>query len=275
MNKNSQRILMCPPEFFSVDYDINPWMSGNTGMVNIEQTKNQWHRLRSTISKYAEIEEMMPAEQVPDMVFTANAGVVYGNKAIVSQFTPIERQPEEQYFRTWFQENDFEILEFNNDIRFEGAGDCLRDREHPCMWAGYGFRTDKEAHKEISTLLDLEVVSMKLVDPRFYHIDTCFCPLSNGFIMYYPGAFDADSLAEIKRRVSPNKQIIVDEKDATNFACNSVNIGDVVIMNQASKDLKIKIEAAGFDIEQVDLSEFLKAGGSAKCLTLKLNEPIV
>ena len=93
--------------------------------------------------------------------------------------------------------------------------------------------------------------------------------------MYYPGAFDADSLAEIKRRVSPNKQIIVDEKDATNFACNSVNIGDVVIMNQASKDLKIKIEAAGFDIEQVDLSEFLKAGGSAKCLTLKLNEPIV
>ena len=267
------RILMCPPDHFRVDYDINPWMSDNLGSVNLGRTQNQWRELRDVINQSANVIEMEAADDVPDMVFTANAGAVYGNKAIASHFTPIERRSEEKYFKKWFRQNGFELFSLDETIRFEGAGDCLRDRSEPWLWTGYGFRTDIEAHQEIEKFFGLEVVSIKLVDPRFYHIDTCFCPLANGFLMYYPAAFNKASQLEIERRVAPEKRIIVDTLDATNFACNAVNIGDAVIMNKVSGSLQDRLGLAGFAIHEVNLSEFIKAGGSAKCLTLKVTEP--
>jgi len=264
---------MCPPDYFTVDYVINPWMAGNEDSLNLERAKQQWEELRDRIAEYADVVTIEPQPELPDMVFTANAGVVYKDKAIASHFMPHERRPEEQYFKKWFTENGFELLALDDKIGFEGAGDCLHDRRGPWVWTGYGFRTEIEAHREISDFFDLEVVSIRLTDARFYHIDTCFCPLTDGFLMYHPPGFDYDSRIAIESRIPPHKRIIVDTMDAGNFACNAVNIGDQVFMNQASDPLKARLMLAGFKVNEVNLSEFLKAGGSAKCLTLKLTEP--
>jgi N-dimethylarginine dimethylaminohydrolase len=153
-------------------------------------------------------------------------------------------------------------------------GDCLFDRGGPWLWTGYGFRTEIEAHAQIQKFFDVELVSIHLTDSRFYHIDTCFCPLSGGFLMYHPPAFDFDSRMAIESRIPSHKRIVVDTADAGNFACNAVNIGDRVFLNKASQPLKARLMIAGFEVYEIGLSEFLKAGGSAKCLTLKLDEPV-
>lgn len=268
------RILMCPPDYFTVEYVINPWMAGHESSLDIDLAKQQWQTLRDTLAQHAEIVEMEPQPDLPDMVFTANAGVVYGNRAIASHFMPHERRPEETHFKRWFRENGFELLDLDEKIGFEGAGDCLLDRGAARLWTGFGFRTEIEAHPEIQKFFDIELISIRLTDSRFYHIDTCFCPLTGGFLMYHPPAFDFDSRIAIESRIPPHKRIVVDTADAGNFACNAVNVGDHVFLNKASDNLKARLGVLGFTVVEVDLSEFLKAGGSAKCLTLKLHEPV-
>ncbi len=275
MSDAKDKILMCPPDYFTVDYVINPWMAGQEGVLDKDKACQQWNTLKDTISDYADVVVMDAQPELPDMVFTANAGVVHGNKAIASHFMPMERRPEEQHFKRWFSENGYDLLALDEKIGFEGAGDCLFDRGGEWLWTGYGFRTEIEAHKEIQDYFDVEVVSIKLTDSRFYHIDTAFCPLAGGFLMYHPPAFDYDSRMAIETRIPPHRRIIVDTMDAGNFACNAVNIGDTVILNQASEPLKARLMMYGFKVREVNLSEFLKAGGSAKCLTLKLTEPPV
>lgn len=265
---------MCPPDYFTVDYVINPWMAGNEGGLDLALAKRQWANLRERLGEYAEVVTMEPQPDLPDMVFTANAGVVYGNKAIASHFMPMERRPEEPHFKSWFRENGFELYELDEKIGFEGAGDCLHDRGGSWLWTGYGFRTEIEAHDEIRDFFGIDVVSIRLTDERFYHIDTCFCPLNEGFLMYHPPAFDYDSRVAIESRIPPHKRIVVDTKDAGNFACNAVNIDNQVFLHKASGTLKARLMLNGFNVHEVDVSEFLKAGGSAKCLTLKLTEPL-
>jgi len=273
MADSRDRILMCPPDYFTVEHVINPWMAGHEGVLDRDKAHEQWNELKDTIAEYAEVVTMKPQPDLPDMVFTANAGAVFGNKAIASHFMPKERRPEEQHYKRWFEENGYELLDLDEKIGFEGAGDCLFDRGGEWLWTGYGFRTEIEAHAEIQKFFNIEVVSIKLTDSRFYHIDTAFCPLSNGFLMYHPPAFDFDSRVAIESRIPPHKRIVVDTMDAGNFACNAVNIGDMVILNKASDPLKARLMLAGFKVREVDLSEFLKSGGSAKCLSLKLTEP--
>ena len=267
------RILMCPPDHFTVDYVINPWMAGQEDELDKARATEQWNTLKDELSEFADIVTMEPQPDLPDLVFTANAGVVYGDKAIASHFMPQERRAEEPHYKQWFRENGFKLLDLDEKIGFEGAGDCLFDRRGDWLWTGHGFRTEIEAHPEIAAYFDKEVVSVRLTDSRFYHIDTCMCPLTDGFLMYHPPAFDFDSRIAIEKRVPPHKRIVVDTMDAGNFACNAVNIGDMVFLNQASDPLKARLMLAGFHVREVNLSEFLKAGGSAKCLTLKLTEP--
>jgi N-dimethylarginine dimethylaminohydrolase len=274
MSRERDKILMCPPDYFTVDYVINPWMAGNEDSLSIEKAKDQWRELYDRVGEFADIVTIDPHPDLPDMVFTANAGVVYGQKAIASHFMPMERRPEEPIFKQWFRDNGFELYELHDKIGFEGAGDCLHDRRGPWLWTGYGFRTEIEAHPEIEKFFDVEIVSIRLTDERFYHIDTCFCPLTDGFLMYHPPAFDYDSRIKIESRIPPHKRIIVDTFDAGNFACNAINIGDRVILHRASDPLKARLMLAGFKVHEVELTEFLKAGGSAKCLSLKLTEPV-
>jgi len=267
------RILMCPPDYFSVDYVINPWMDGNSGEPDPDRVSQQWERLREEISRVAEVVTMTPQPGLPDMVFTANAGAVYGNRAIASHFMPMERRKEEVHFKNWFKQNGFELLDLPDEIGFEGAGDALIDRAGAWIWVGHGFRTEVDAHPLIQDWFDLEVVPIRLVDPRFYHIDTCMCPLSGGYLLYHPPAFDDASRAEIERRVPSDRRIPVTAENAGHFACNAVNVNQVIFLNRTSGRLIPELEERGFEVRQVGLSEFLKAGGSAKCLTLKLTEP--
>jgi N-dimethylarginine dimethylaminohydrolase len=271
---SNDKILMCPPDFFTVDYVINPWMAGHEDSLSLDRAKDQWQRLRDLVAEFADIEIIDPHPDLPDMVFTANAGVVYGDKAIASHFMPMERRAEEPIFKKWFRDNGFDLLDLDEKIGFEGAGDCLLDRRGPWLWTGFGFRTEIEAHPKIAEFFDVELVSIRLTDERFYHIDTCFCPLTDGYLMYHPPAFDYDSRIAIESRIPPHKRIIVDTADAGNFACNAINIDDNVILNKASDPLKARLMLAGFKVHECDVSEFLKAGGSSKCLSLKLTEPL-
>ena len=273
MGSSKDKILMCPPDHFTVDYVINPWMAGHKDSLSVELAMQQWQQLRDVLAEYADIVTIAPHPDLPDMVFTANAGVVLGRKAIASHFMPMERRPEEVIFKQWFRDNKFELLDLDEKIGFEGAGDCLFDRGGPWLWTGYGFRTEIEAHPKIQDFFDIELVSIRLTDERFYHIDTCFCPLSDGFLMYHPPAFDYESRISIESRIPPHKRIVVDTLDAGQFACNAINIDDQMFLHRASDPLKARLLAAGFKFHEIELTEFLKAGGSAKCLSLKLTEP--
>ncbi len=267
--------LMCPPDHYDVDYVINPWMEGNIHRSSIERAKEQWQGLYHIIKERATVSLVDPVKGWPDMVFTANAGLVLGQNVVLSRFFHPERQGEEPYFKAWFEGQGYTVCELPKDLPFEGAGDALLDREGRWLWAGYGFRSELDSHPYLGEWLDIEVVSLRLVDSRFYHLDTCFCPLTDGYLLYYPAAFDAYSNRTIELRVPAAKRLAIAEADAVTFACNAVNIGHTVILNKASDRLKSQLNACGFDVVETPLTEFLKAGGAAKCLTLRVTEPIM
>lgn len=272
---SSIRFLMCAPDHYDVDYVINPWMEGNVHKSSRDRAVEQWQGLYHILKDRAVVDLVKAQPGVPDMVFTANAGLVLGNEVVLSRFFHKERQGEEPFFKQWFVEQGFTVHELPKDLPFEGAGDALLDREGRWLWAGYGFRSELDSHPYLAKWLDIEVLSLRLMDERFYHLDTCFCPLTDGYLLYYPPAFDSYSNRLIELRVPAEKRIIVDEKDAVNFACNAVNVNRVVIMNKATDGLKQQLKTAGFEVLETPLTEFLKAGGAAKCLTLRVTEPIM
>jgi lysine-ketoglutarate reductase/saccharopine dehydrogenase-like protein (TIGR00300 family) len=265
---------MCAPDHYDVDYVINPWMEGNIHKSSRDRAVEQWQNLHHILKDHAIVDLVNPHKGVPDMVFTANAGLVLGDTVVLSRFFHKERQGEEPYFKEWFEQKGYTVHELPKDLPFEGAGDALLDREGRWLWAGYGFRSELDSHPYIAKWLDIEVVSLRLMDERFYHLDTCFCPLSGGYLLYYPPAFDSYSNRVIEMRVAPEKRIAIEEADAVNFACNAVNIDNRVVMNKASEGLKKRLADAGFEIIETQLTEFLKAGGAAKCLTLRVTEPV-
>jgi lysine-ketoglutarate reductase/saccharopine dehydrogenase-like protein (TIGR00300 family) len=269
------RYLMCAPDFYDVDYVINPWMEGNIHRSSQAKAQAQWQQLYEMLRELATVDLIPPQPGLPDMVFTANAGLVLGNKVVLSRFLHKERQGEEPHFKAWFAQEGFELFELPPELPFEGAGDALLDREGRWLWAGYGFRSELDSHPLLAQWLDIEVLSLHLIDSRFYHLDTCFCPLTGGYLLYYPDAFDAYSNRLIELRVPAAKRIPIGESDALNFACNAVNVGQTVIMNKASESLRQRLTSLGFVVRETPLTEFLKAGGAAKCLTLRITEPIV
>lgn len=272
---DSLRFLMCPPDHYDVDYVINPWMEGNIHKSSRDRAVEQWEKLYHVLKDKAIVDLVTPQKGWPDLVFTANAGLVLGDNVVLSRFLHKERQGEEPYFKEWFENNGFTVFELPKDLPFEGAGDALFDREGRWLWAGYGFRSELDAHPYLAKWLDTEIVSLRLVDERFYHLDTCFCPLSGGYLLYYPPAFDAYSNRLIEMRIPAEKRIVLNETDAVNFGCNSVNVHSTIIMNKASDSLKDRLTKLGFEVIETPLTEFLKAGGAAKCLTLRVTEPIM
>ncbi|MGQ0444096.1 MAG: dimethylarginine dimethylaminohydrolase family protein [Beijerinckiaceae bacterium] len=267
-----QKVLMCAPDHFGVNYVINPWMDGNRGRIDHALAVRQWNNLKNVVGAHADITLIEPQPDLPDMVFTANAGMVLGKLAVASRFRYSARQGEERYFGQWFEQNGFPLAPWPEDIFFEGAGDALLDRGQPIVWCGYGFRSDKTAPAAHENIFKRPVVGLRLIDPRFYHLDTCFCPLEGGYLIYYPAAFDAASRAKIETKVAPEKRVAVGEEDAEQFACNAVDLDGHVFLNGASAELQERLRAAGFTPVIVPLSEFMRAGGAAKCLTLKLKE---
>jgi lysine-ketoglutarate reductase/saccharopine dehydrogenase-like protein (TIGR00300 family) len=267
------RILMCAPHHYDVDYVINPWMEGNIHRSSRDIAEAQWDKLYQVLQTYATIDLVEPQQGWPDMVFTANAGLILGDTVVLSRFFHPERQGEEPYFQAWFESQGYKVHTLPQNLPFEGAGDALMDRAGRWLWAGYGFRSQLDSHPYLAEWLDVEVLSLRLVDRRFYHLDTCFCPLTDGYLLYYPAAFDHYSNRLIELRVPAEKRIPIEEADAVNFACNTVNIDKIVVMNKVSDGLKQILTERNFTVVETPLTEFLKAGGAAKCLTLKVTEP--
>lgn len=266
------RILVCPPEFFGVDYVINPWMEGQLGRVDRALARAQWSELTEGIARLASVEEITPRDGSPDMCFTANAGLAAFGRVIPARFRMPERAEEEEPFTDWFAREGFEVVSLPGEDPFEGEGDALFQPGEPLLWAGYGVRSALETHRVLGQTFGSEVVSLRLVDPRFYHLDTCFAPLPEGRLLYYPAAFDQRSQRAIERRIPKRKRIAVDDEDAIGLACNVLRIEDQLFLNQASKRLRSSLAKWGFETHLRPVSEFLKAGGGVKCLSLILDQ---
>jgi N-dimethylarginine dimethylaminohydrolase len=207
------------------------------------------------------------------MVFTANAGLVHGNDAVVASFRHAERQPEAQHFEKFFAARGYRLHPLREGTIFEGAGDALFDSQGR-LWFGSGIRSDPHALEEVAAALGVEgdgidIRGLELVDPRWYHLDTAFCPLPDGQAIAYEKAFSPKSVSALNGAFGENL-ICISGQDARNFACNAVSIGRSVILHKASTELKFALERRGLAVIETDVSEFLKAGGACKCLTLEI-----
>lgn len=261
------RILMCPPDYFGIEYEINPWMNL---AVNADRATaaDQWRRLyQLLVEAGVDVELMEPVAGLPDLVFTANAGMIYHQKAILSRFRHRQRQGEQPHYQRWFEQHGFEVVDLGEGWDFEGAGDALFCGD--TLFAGYRMRSDAAGHQAIGEMLGVRVLPVELVDSRYYHIDTCFCPLTVDQAIWYPPAFDEYGQRAIREAI-PNL-IEVETTEAQRFACNAVVVGKQVFTNSGCPRLHENLRDLGFEPTETPLDEFVKAGGSAKCLTLRLD----
>ena len=264
--------FMCWNKSFRVSYDINPWMTNNIGNVDVDKASHQWSNLESILHNLGAKVDILLIDDalIPDIVFTANAAIIHKNIVRIANFKHSQRQPETAIYEKWFKDNTpynvYTLL-----TNFEGAGDALKDSMGN-LWCGYGFRTSIEASVLLSESYRdiLNIIPLQLINPNFYHLDTCFCPLESGYLLYYPGAFNDAMINRIKHVYTGDTIIEVSEDDAMNFSCNAVEWKNNIIMNKCSPKLNYDLERIGYNVIETDLSEFMKAGGSAKCLTLRL-----
>jgi len=247
-------------------------MAPNVGRVNSQLAMKQWNTLHEIISTYATVEVIEQVDGLPDMVFTANAGlcIPQQNLVVTSVFSKSQRTPEQQVFYDWFASRKMSMVSFNDkDCFFEGAGDALIDDKNQ-YWMGHGQRSSLHAIDVIQCAFpNIRCFPLALVTPEFYHLDTCFCPLSGGEAIVHEKAFGFASYATILEHIGD--VILVTDDDAERFACNAVEIDRNIIVNEISDNLKQQLKDRGYNPITVDLSEFIKAGGAAKCLTLQLN----
>jgi N-dimethylarginine dimethylaminohydrolase len=275
------RLLMCAPEHFAVSYAINPWMDPQSWAreerAHAEASRREWRALHSTLSSLgATIELVPPAPGLPDLVFTANAAVVFDRMALLARFRYPERQGEEGHYEAAFHALQARgvidaVRHLPQGIALEGAGDCVLDRARSLFWMGYGPRSDAAAKEVVAEQFGLEVVALELADPRFYHMDTALSALPGGEVMYVPGAFTAVGRAEIAARVAPSERIAIAEDEAVRLAANAVCIGNALVMSDCSERLRAELAERGYRVVTTPLPSFLRSGGSAFCLTLRLD----
>lgn len=266
-NRSSATILMCPPQFFGVEYEINPWMNRER-QVDHQLATKQWESLFGILKSLgATIELVDPQPGLPDLVFTANAAMMSGQRAILSRFRHEQRQGEEQHFRARLRQLSLEVIELPDGCFFEGAGDALFCGE--TLFGGYRIRSTARSLQEVARLIDRQVIPLELIDSRFYHLDTCFCPITPEMAIWFPGAFDEYG-QQVMREMIPDL-ITLEESEAVEFAANAVVIGRHVVTNSGCPQLASELTSRGLELIETPLSEFVKAGGSAKCLTLRLD----
>ena len=264
--------LMCPPQWYDVDYVINPWMAGNLHRPSRDRAFAQWRALFDHLHAYADVRVLAAEPGSPDMVFVAHAAAVRHGVAALASFAHPQRQAEEQHLRRWLEAEGFLIWETPRETTFEGEGDAIFDPQHDVLWAAHGLRTCRSAHHHLATAWLTKVCSLHLIDPRFYHLDTCFAPLSGGHLLYFPEAFDRNSLALIHTAYPPERLIPVTEAEATRFGCNVLNVGEEILLAATTDRLVNQLQNAGYHVTQLDLSEFLRGGGSAKSMALRLSD---
>lgn len=260
--------LLCRPTYFEVTYEINPWMH-RSDPVDPKRARAEFENLVATYRTLGcRLQFMKPVKGLPDMVFTANGGVVHGKRVLVAQFKNKERQPETPYFADVFRACGYRTVLMPKGSVLEGQGEAFFVNGQ--FFAGIGFRGNAAGHRALARATGERVVSLHIVDPRWYHLDTCFCPLRDGIVLYYPGAFDAASQAAIKKGTV--RAIPISKREALDFLCNSVPIGNTFVTG-ATPTARTKniLKKFGYRVVTVPLHEFKKSGGGARCLTLNLS----
>jgi len=275
------RFLMCRPEHFGVVYAINPWMDpGGWARQSdrfVAASQAEWDGLhRTLLGLGADIEFVAPAPGLPDLVFTANAAVVLDRRALLARFRHAERRREEARFEAAFASLRGrglidDVMTLPGDLTHEGAGDCVFDATRNLFWVGYGPRSDRDADRVIADVFGRDTIALKLIDPRFYHLDTALCPLSAGEVLYTPMAFTAAGRAAITERVAPAQRIEIAAEDACRLAANAVCVGNTIVLSDCSDRLRAVLAERGYEVVAAPLPSFLKSGGSAFCLTLRLD----
>ncbi|OBI11163.1 N-dimethylarginine dimethylaminohydrolase [Mycobacterium sp. E2327] len=260
----TRRYAMTRPDFFAVEYAINPWM--DLGMpVDAHLARAQWDALRQTYLRLGHhVDVIEPVPGLPDMVYAANGGFIARGIAVVARFRFAERVGESRAYSEWMSSLGYRPVATRHVN--EGQGDLLMVGD--MVLAGYGFRTDRRAHPEIAAALGLPVVSLELVDPRFYHLDTALAVLDDDTIAFYPPAFSAAAQDQL-RTLFPDA-IVVGSADAYVLGLNVVSDGRNVVLPSAATGFATQLREAGFEPVGVDLSELLKGGGSVKCCTLEV-----
>jgi N-dimethylarginine dimethylaminohydrolase len=256
---------MTPPAHFTVEYAINPWMDTSTP-VDAAVAVRQWERLLDVYRSLGHTVELVePVAGLPDMVYAANGGLIVDGKAVVARFAYPQRAGEAIAYAQWMTDHGFEPLHTRHVN--EGQGDLLVVGS--TVLAGYGFRTDRSAHDEVAKLVGMPVISLELVDPRFYHLDTALAVLDDETIAYYPPAFSDDARARLQAMFP--SAIEVTTADAYVLGLNAVSDGLHVVLPVAATGFAKQLTEAGFEPIGVDLSELLKGGGSVKCCTLEVH----
>lgn len=259
------QFLMCSPQFFDIEYEINPWMHEDN-QVDTDRAREQWENLKKTYLDLGfQVEEVEPAKGWPDMVFTANAGLVLGDKKVIlSSFRYSERQGEEPFFRAWFEQNGWEVTQL--DVPFEGQGEAFLWNDQ--VLTGFGFRSDEHTASSLELAIGKKVIQLELVNPKFYHLDMALAPIASDLIAYNPAAFSDEAKEKIKDLGV--ELIEIDEADSNAFGANLVPIGDTIIMAQGTTKLNQQLKDKGYKVIELDMSEFRKSGGGVRCLTLDL-----
>lgn len=277
-NRWGRRYLMCPPTHFGVLYEINPWMHAEV-VVDTDEAMVQWEGLVAALrGAGAEVVVMDHDPAVPDMVFTANAGIVNaappgdGGASSPGQFVPshfrfAERQGETEIFAAWFAGQGWTVDRLPADLDHEGAGDALPFG--PTLVSGYRFRSDQQAATHLARLTGAPVRSIELVDPRLYHVDITFCPLDDRRALLAPLAWDSYGCRVMKALVP--EPLVLEDDEALSFCANSVVVGRTIVMPMCPPRVGRQLETWGFDVVVSPMGEFLKAGGGCRCLTLALD----
>jgi len=263
---NTRTYLMCPPDYYAVEYAINPWMK--TGEpVDLALARRQWEQLKATyVSLGHTVHTIGAVPGLPDMVFAANGATVIGGTVLGARFKHQERYPEGAAYMDWFRRNGYRVVE-PEDVN-EGEGDIMYAGD--TIFAGYGFRTELAACAQAQAVFGLPTISLRLTDPRFYHLDTALIRLDENTAAYYPPAFDEPGQAALAAHFG----VLIEAKaaDAEALGLNGLSDGRNVVMPMQAEELAHEISAAGFNVVPVDMSEFKKAGGGPKCCTLELRE---
>ncbi len=264
------RFLMCPPDHYEVAYEINPWMHLDHP-VDKALAKKQWQALYDWLTKTAgaEVELLEPAPDLPDLVFTANAGLVSGRAFLKSRFRYRQRRAEETRLERWFRKKGYKVTAVPAPFFFEGEGDALLMGDE--LFAGYRFSSDMVALDFSAGVFKRDYCALELKDKRFYHLDTCFAPLDAKTALLFPPAFEAYAYLTLLEMVQDPIQ--VSEEEALRFACNAVCVEKKILFPAGCPAAMAAVRARGFEPYELDFSEFLKSGGAAKCLVLGLSVP--
>jgi len=234
-----RELLLCPPDYYGIEYEINPWMSVARG-AEAAVAQQQWKQLHTTLSElHCEVHLIRPQRHK-------------------------ERAGEQPFFSNWMEERGYEVHWLPDNLYFEGEGDALFGGD--ALFCGYKFRSDIQSHRALADMLGCLAISVELVDPRFYHLDTCFCPLPDGGAFWFPSAFDEYGQRAIREHVTDLIDVLPEE--AMHFSCNAVVIERDIVLPEGAPQLVTQLQDRGYRCHELPMSEFIKAGGACKCLTM-------